>query len=154
VFERFAGSTRNAVRYGVEEAQRRGDRRVGTDHLLLGVLRDGDSAALVGVSVDDARSTADALDRKALVAIGIDIGDFRPAVAPRSGIRTQFTSGARSVLQRTLAHTTAAKSRRITPAHLLLALVEREQPDAAAALLSELNVDTADLRRRLSGAGG
>jgi ATP-dependent Clp protease ATP-binding subunit ClpA len=150
MFERFASSTRTAVRYGVEEAQRRGDRRVGTDHLLLGVLRDADSAALIGISVDEARATADALDRKALVAIGIDIGDFRPTVAPRSGIRTQFTSGARAALQRTLAHTTAERSRRITPKHLLLALTEREQPDAAAALLSEMKVDTAELRRRLS----
>jgi ATP-dependent Clp protease ATP-binding subunit ClpA len=153
VFERFAASTRNAVRYGVEEAERRGDRRVGTDHLLLGVLRDADSAALVGISVDQARASADALDRKALVAIGIDIGDFRPAAAPRKGIRTQFTSGARSALSRTLVHTTADRSRRITPQHLLLALAEREQPDAAAALLSELEVDTAELRRRLSAPG-
>jgi ATP-dependent Clp protease ATP-binding subunit ClpA len=154
MFERFASSTRNAVRYGVEEAQRRGDRRVGTDHLLLGVLRDADTAALVGVSIDEARASADALDRKALVAIGIDIGDFRPTVAPRAGIRTQFTSSARSTLQRTLVHTTAERSRRITPKHLLLALAEREQPDAAATLLSELQVDTAELRSRLSGSGG
>jgi ATP-dependent Clp protease ATP-binding subunit ClpA len=153
VFERFANSTRDAVRYGVEEAQRRGDRRVGTDHLLLGVLRDSDSAAVVGISVDDARASADALDRKALVAIGIDIGDFRPSVAPRSGIRTQFTAGARSALKRTLAHTAADKSRRITTTHLLLALAEREQPDAAAVLLSEMQVDTAELRRRLAGSG-
>ena len=151
MFERFAGSTRNAVRYGVEEAQRRGDRRVGTDHLLMGVLRDADSAALVGISIHDARETADALDRKALVAIGIDIGDFQPAVAPRKGIRTPFTSGARSALSRTLVHTTAEKSRRILPQHLLLALAERERPDAAAALLAEMKVDTAELRRRLSG---
>ncbi len=151
MFERFAGSTRNAVRFGVEEAQRRGDRRVGTDHLLLGVLRDADTAALVGVSIDDARKTADSLDRKALVAIGIDIGDFRPSAAPRKAIRAPFTSGARSALQRTLAHTTAEKSRRITPKHLLLALAERERPDAAAALLAEMKVDTAELRRRLSG---
>jgi ATP-dependent Clp protease ATP-binding subunit ClpA len=54
-------------------------------------------------------------------------------------------------LQRTLAHTTAEKSRRITPKHLLLALAERERPDAAAALLAEMKVDTAELRRRLSG---
>ncbi len=154
MFERFASSTRTAVRYGVEEAQRRGDRRVGTDHLLLGVLRDTDSAALVGVSVDDARATADELDRKALVAIGIDIGDFRPPVAPRKAIRAPFTSGARAALSRTLVHTTAEKSRRISPKHLLLALLEREQPDAAAELLSEMNVDTAELRRRLSGTGG
>jgi ATP-dependent Clp protease ATP-binding subunit ClpA len=138
----------------VEEAQRRGDRRVGTDHLLLGVLRDADSAAVVGVSVDDARATADVLDRRALVAIGIDIGDFQPTAAPRSGFRTPFTSGARSALQRTLVYTTAERSRRISPTHLLLALAERQQPDAAAALLSELQVDTAELRRRLSGAGG
>jgi len=154
VFERFAASTRTAVRHGVEEAERRGDRRVGTDHLLLGVLRDADSAALVGISVDQARASADALDRKALVAIGIDIGDFRPAAAPRTGIRTQFTSGARSALQRTLVHTTAERSRRIAPHHLLLALAEREQPDPAAALLSELQVDTAELRRRLSADRG
>ncbi len=153
MFERFARSTRTAVSYGVEEAERRGDRRVGTDHLLIGVLRDADSAALVGISVDEARASADALDRKALVAIGIDIGDFRPTVAPRKGIRTQFTSGARSTLERTLVHTTAEKARRIAPKHLLLALLEREQPDAAATLLSELKVDTAELRRRLSGAG-
>jgi hypothetical protein len=36
----------------------------------------------------------------------------------------------------------------------LLALAEREQPDAAAALLSELQVDTAELRRRLSADRG
>ena len=154
MFERFAASTRTAVRHGVEEAERRGDRRVGTDHLLLGVLRDADSAALVGISVDQARASADALDRKALVAIGIDIGDFRPTAAPRTGIRTQFTSGARSALQRTLVHTTTEKSRRIAPRHLLLALAEREQPDPAAALLSELQVDTAELRRRLSADRG
>lgn len=154
MFERFASSTRTAVRYGVEEAQRRGDRRVGTDHLLMGVLRDADSAAVVGVGIDEARATADALDRKALVAIGIDIGDFQPMVAPRTGIRTQFTSGARSALQRTLVHTTAERARRITPQHLLLALTEREQPDAAAALLCELNVDTAELRRRLTAGEG
>src|SRR6478735_429019 len=148
MFERFASSTRSAVKYGVQEAQRRGDRRVGTDHLLLGVLHDADSAALVGIGIDQARATADALDRQALIAIGIDIGDFRPAVARRKAIRMPFTSGARSVLQRTLAHTTAEGSRRITPRHLLLALTDREQPDAAATLLSEMNVDAAELRRR------
>lgn len=153
MFERFATTTRNAVASGVEEAGRRGDRRVGTEHLLLGALRDADVAKLLGVSVDEARASADDLDRKSLVAIGINLGDFRPPVSPRAGKRTSFTSGARSALQRTLAYTTAEKSRRIMPKHLLLALLDREQPDPAAALLSELGVDTAAVRRRLAPEG-
>lgn len=150
MFERFAQSSRAAVRSGVEEAERRGDRRIGTDHLLLGLLHDKDAATMVGVSIAEARAKADELDRRALAAIGIDIGDFRPVVTPRVFKRTPFTSGARSTLQRTLVLTTAEKSRRILPRHLLLALLEREQPDAAAALLAECGVNRDELVHKLA----
>ena len=151
MFEKFAAPSRNAVRFGVEEAGRRGDRRIGTDHLLMGLLHDDDTATVVGVSVADARSTADALDARALEAIGLPIGDFRPAGQPRKLTRTPLTSGARSVLHRTVAFTTAEHSRRIMPRHLLLALLERDRPDPAAVLLAECGVDGQELSRRLSG---
>ena len=150
MFERFASSTRAAVEHGVEEAGRRGDRRIGTEHLMLGILRDQDTAAVVGVTVADARSKADALDVKALEAIGLPVGDFRPAVRPRNLKHTPFTSGAKAVLVRTLSFTTAERSRRIMPRHLLLALLEREQPDPAATLLAECGVDAKELARTLS----
>ena len=152
MFERFAQASRAAVQCGVEEAERRGDRRIGTDHLLMGLLHDEQAASLVGVSAADARAKADELDRRALAAIGIDVGDFRPVVTPRVFKRTSFTSGARSVLQRTLAYTTAEKSRRILPRHLLLAVLDLEQPDPAAALLTECNVNRDEVARRLAEA--
>lgn len=153
MFERFAQPSRNAVTFGVQEASRRGDRRIGTDHLLLGVLHDKPTAELVGISVDDARATADKLDNQALAAIGLDVGDFRPTVRPRPVLRAPFTSGARSVMQRTLRFTTADRSRKILPKHLLLALLEREQPDPAAELLTACGVDTGELTRKLSAPG-
>jgi hypothetical protein len=48
--------------------------------------------------------------------------------------------------------TTGEKARRITPRHLALALLERQQPDPAAELLTELGVDRDDAQRRLAGA--
>ena len=150
MFEKFAAPSRNAVRYGVEEAGRRGDRRIGTDHLLMGLLHDEDTATVIGLTVSAARSKADVLDVRALEAIGIPIGDFRPSTRPRRLTRTPLTSGARSVLQRTVTFTTAEHSRRIMPRHLLLALLERDQPDPAAVLLAECGVDGEELTRRLS----
>lgn len=150
MFERFATSTREAVRDGAEEASRRGDRRIGTDHLLLGLLHDPGTAGALGVSLDQARATAADLDRKALESIGIDLGGYVPNPGLRARFRTQsFTSGAREVMARTLALTTGEKARRIAPRHLGLALLERRQPDPAAALLAELGVDLTTAQQRL-----
>ena|SRR5215470_8094523 len=56
-----------------EEASRRGDRRLGTDHPLLGILHAEDSPAAKapGVSLADARAAVDRLDAAALAAVGI-----------------------------------------------------------------------------------
>ena len=49
MFERFGGAARTAVEDARYEAERRGDRRIGSDHLLLALLRDDELAQLVGV---------------------------------------------------------------------------------------------------------
>ena len=62
---RSAGETmRSVLTSAAEEARRRGDRRVGTEHLLLGLLHEPDSKAAraLGVSLEDARLASDALD--------------------------------------------------------------------------------------------
>jgi ATP-dependent Clp protease ATP-binding subunit ClpA len=150
MFERFAVGAREAVTASAAEARRRGDRRIGTDHLLMGLLHDPGSAGVLGVTVEAAREKSDALDSAALAAIGIDLDGYSPSPKIRVGIRTPFTSGSRSVMERTLRMTTAERSRRITPKHLLLALLERPEPDPAATLLIELGVDRAEVTRRLS----
>jgi hypothetical protein len=67
-----------------DEARRRGDRRLGTDHLVLGLLHERDSAAsrALGVDLAAARAISEALDLSALRAVGIKVdalGEGAPA---------------------------------------------------------------------------
>jgi ATP-dependent Clp protease ATP-binding subunit ClpA len=149
VFERFAQATRAAVDDARYEAARRGDRRIGTEHLLISLLEDEATAAAVGVDAAAAREAAARLDRAALAAIGVELGGFEPQGRARLAKRAPFTAGAKQVLTRTLAHAAAEKARAITPRHMLLAVLERPEPDAAAALLAALDVDVPAVRSRL-----
>ena len=135
-----------------EEASRRGDRRLGTDHLLLGLLHDADSPAAraLGVSLAAARAALDALDVAALAAVGVGVavpGEPSPA-APRH-VRP-LTSGARAVIKRAIDEARPARTGRIGTDHFLLALLSRELPDPAAELLHALGADPAAVRERLA----
>jgi ATP-dependent Clp protease ATP-binding subunit ClpA len=151
VFEQFTPGARTAVSGAVEEARLRGDRRIGTEHLLLGILHEPDSAAAraLGIDLEAARTTLNILDQSALAAIGIDIhGVERPAI-PASRKPTPFTSAARSVVPRSLAEAKKAGSRRITLEHLLLAITDCERPDPAAEVLERLGIDRPAIRERI-----
>ena len=133
------------------EAGRRGDRRIGTEHLLLALLHDEALAQLVGVDAMTAQDAADQLDRDALRAIGLSLGAFQPTARAAIGRGApRLTPGAKTVIQRSLAVATAEKARAITSRHLLLALLERNEPDPAAALLAALRIDEPTLRARLA----
>ena len=54
-----------------EEARRRGDRRTGTDHLLLALLEDPSIEVVLGVSLEQARQALESLDHEALGALGL-----------------------------------------------------------------------------------
>jgi ATP-dependent Clp protease ATP-binding subunit ClpA len=152
MFERFAKSARVAVANARDEAERRGDRRIGTEHLLVALLQDEALARIVGVDATAAHQAAEDLDRAALVAVGLTFGEFEPRGSAALGRRVALTSGAKSVIAGALANTTAEKARAITTRHLLLALLDRHEPDPAAALLAALSVDRAQLRERLATA--
>jgi ATP-dependent Clp protease ATP-binding subunit ClpA len=135
-----------------EEARRRGDRRLGTDHLLLGLLHDRDSsvARALGIDLESTRAAADTLDRAALGAVGVNVdhlGDTPRPAYPRRLL--PLTSGARAVLKRAVDETRKAKTQRIEARDFLVALLERERPDPAAELLAALNVDRSQVRSRL-----
>ena len=137
-----------------EEARRRGDRRLGTDHLLLGLLHDEDSRAAqaLGVSLADARAASDALDLAALAAVGIEIPTLGEEAPASFGRRLPpLTSGARAVFKRAIGEARPARSGRIEATHFLLALLTLQRPDPAAELLDALGVDPAAVRKRLSG---
>ncbi|GAA1680456.1 Clp protease N-terminal domain-containing protein [Glycomyces endophyticus] len=149
MFERFAATAKSAVTAAVDEARERGDRSVGTEHLLLAVLRDGEGETLLGVRAADARAAADELDRRALAAVGVDLGTFRPTgPAPRRK-SPRFGAGAKDVLARSLTLAMGARAKRIELRHLLLALLERDPRDPVADLFTALGVDTVEARARI-----
>jgi ATP-dependent Clp protease ATP-binding subunit ClpA len=152
MFERFAQSARTAVEDAHFEAARRGDRKIGTEHLLLALLQDAELARIVGADAAAAHDAAVELDRKALVAIGLELNGFQPAGSVALGRHVPLTAGAKTVIRQTLRHATAEKARSLTPRHILLALLDHREPDAAAALLTALSVDVTAVRQRLGAA--
>lgn len=136
-----------------EEARRRGDRRLGTDHLLLGLLHDANSpvAKALGVSLADARAAVQELDATALAGVGIEsqpLHDKSPGLIGRGF--PPLTSGARAALKRAIDDADPFRSGRLEATHFLLALLSLQLPDPAAELLDALGVDPAAVRRRLA----
>jgi ATP-dependent Clp protease ATP-binding subunit ClpA len=151
MFEKFARAARTAVDGARHEAERRGDRRIGTDHLLIALLDDATVAQTAGVDAKDARRAAEQLDREALAAIGIRLADWQPDREAAPGRRVLFmTAGAKAVIRRTLALAQAERAPAITTRHLLLAVLDQHDPDPSTALLAALPVDQAALRLRLA----
>ena len=149
MFEHFAANARTVVRSAIDEARLRGDRRVGTDHLLLGLLGNADGAALLGTSLDDGRRCARELDLRALAAIGFSGSELAHQAAIRTTGHLAFTAGARDVMRRIVALSAAERARQIGMNHLVLAVLERHDPDPATAMLHELGVDRERVRLRL-----
>jgi hypothetical protein len=132
---------RMAVRLGRQEARAMGSDIVGSEHLLLGILRSGGHQAArvlnaLGVSLEDARAAA----QPTLVD-----GKGHTEPAGKDGISTY----ARSVLEQSLREAIARGEGYIGVEHLLLALL-REDVGGAARTLSELGVDPDAVRRRLA----
>jgi len=158
MINRFSTSTRAAVAAAVDEAGRRGDARVGTEHLLLGLLHDPGSAAARSMAVDleAARGALRAMDVDALAAVGIDVdvdGPGLPGLLTGPAHRRRpFTTAAGAALRRTLAEAQSGNARRLEPAHLLLALLDCEPRDPVRQLLDRLGVDRSLVRARLSEA--
>ena len=134
------------------EARRRGDRRLGTEHLLLGLLHDdtGPVAAALGVSLESARAALDALDRSALAGIGITVEDVATIDGSAAGGRPPLSSGARAVFKAAIDRARADRTARITAEHFLLALLDCKRPDPVADLLGELGVEPAAARAALA----
>jgi ATP-dependent Clp protease ATP-binding subunit ClpA len=133
------------------EAQRLGDRRIGTQHLLLALLHNPISltARTLSVDLDQARSALTELDRAALAAIGIDAAPLDHPVALTPRRRPPFTSGARHVLHRAAEHAQTDRTGKLEERHLLAALLALDAPDAAATLLAQLGIDVTSARRQL-----
>ena len=97
---RYDESVRAIVARATAEARRRGDRRLGTDHLLVGTLEDQRVAGALGMTATQARERIDVLDRDALAAIGLAVDGFVTAPTAALDDRIPLSSGTREVLRR------------------------------------------------------
>jgi hypothetical protein len=134
VFERFSERARQVVVLAQDEARSLGHDRIGSAHLLLGLLReDYELAELI----------ADAADARARLVELVGLGDAGEGLLP-------FTDDARAVF--------AAAGRDaegpIGPIQLALALVELPGEATVLRLLRVLGVDAGALHDELAAPGG
>jgi hypothetical protein len=142
-----------------EEARRRGDRRTGTDHVLLALLEDPSIEVVLGVNLQQARQVLDSLDHEALGALGLRSDTDAPDVPMRAvpkkprirdvsqKDRLRMTPAAKKVLEE--ASKPNRRRVRVTAQQVLAQILTLQLPDPAAVLLSALDVNTSEVRRRL-----
>jgi ATP-dependent Clp protease ATP-binding subunit ClpA len=142
-----------------EEARRRGDRRTGTEHVLLALLEDPSTEAALGVSLQQARRALDSLDREALGALGMGSGTDAPplpmrAVPDKPTIwalmqkdRLRMTPAAKKLLEEAVKPN--RRKTQVTAQQVLAQILTLQSPDPAAVLLGALGVNTPEVRRRL-----
>jgi ATP-dependent Clp protease ATP-binding subunit ClpA len=173
MFERFTHDARAVVTHAQEEAARLHHGRIGTEHLLLGLLgrsgtptgavlaRHGLSRETVAASVEGHVGSCD-LDADALTTLGIDLdavrekveATFGPGALDVTGTRRgggrgghiPFSPRAKKVLELSLREAIALKHRTITDGHIALGLL-REGEGLAMKVLADLGVDAQALRR-------
>ena len=142
-----------------EEARRRGDRRTGTDHLVLALLEDPSTEVALGVTLQQARQAHESLDQDALGALGMVSGADAPALPMRAvpkkprlrDVATKdhfrMTPAAKKVLEE--ASKPNRRKLQVTAQQVLAQILTLQPPDPAAVLLGALGVNTSEVRRRL-----
>jgi ATP-dependent Clp protease ATP-binding subunit ClpA len=166
MFERFTTPAREAVLGARVEAKRLGHAFIGTEHILLALLRSPGAMAYgilteAGLTHDSVVAYLNGLwglgpeDAEALSSIGIDLeavrakvtesfGAAAPGDGPTSG-RAPFTRRAKKVLELSLREAIALKQGYIGSEHILLGLI-REGDGLAAKSMVASGLNLPDLR--------
>jgi ATP-dependent Clp protease ATP-binding subunit ClpC len=138
MFERFTDQARRVVVLAQEESRMLNHNYIGTEHLLLGLIHEGDGGAAT-----------------ALEAMGISLEAVRQQVeeivgkgqeAPSGHI--PFTPRAKKVLELSLRESLQLSHNYIGTEHILLGLI-REGDGLAAQILVRLGADLAEVREQV-----
>jgi prophage maintenance system killer protein len=138
MFQRFTDRARQVVFLAQEEARLLNHRYIGTEHILLGLLREGEGVAA-----------------RALESLGISLAAVRDQVEEIIGHgqitpagHIPFTPRAKKVLELSLREALRLGHNYIGTEHILLGLV-REGGGVAAQVLARFGVDHARLRKQV-----
>ena len=135
MFERFTERARQVVVLAQDESRALGHNYIGTEHLLLGLLREEEGVA--ARALNSLRITADAAREQVMQIVG-------------SGEETAtgqipFTPRAKKVLELSLKEAKALGQNYVGTGHLLLGIV-RENDGVAARVLLDLDADAERVR--------
>jgi len=129
----FSAQVKEIISYSREEALRLGNDFIGTEHLLLGVIREGENTAL-----------------KVLQNLNVDLYELRKevemAVKDKSGKNIQninslpLTRQAEKVIRVTVLEAKALKSPMVETEHLLLSILKNKE-NIATQILNQFDVD-------------
>lgn len=135
MFGRFTERAQKVLMFAREEAKNVNYPHIGTEHLLLGLIREGESAAA-----------------KVLVTLGIDADKVTEAVSQMVEMSNEpppaepaLTARAKKVLELSLDEARRMGNNYVGPEHLLLGLI-REGEGVAASILSATGADYRRLR--------
>lgn len=139
MWEPFTERARRSIVLAQEEAQRLGNNYIGTEHLLLGIISEGESVAAkvlenLGVSLEKVRAEVEAIVGKG---------------SQTSSQEMVFTPRAKRVIELAFEEARNLTHNYIGTEHLLLGLV-REGEGVAARILSNLGVDPQKIRAQIT----
>lgn len=144
MMDRFTQKAREAIRLAVETAQELEHGYVGTEHLLLGLIKEGSGvAAAVLERHEVTKERVMELMERLIV----------PAVPTQVAGQLEYTPGARAVLQASYEEAVFFKAPLIGTEHLLIAII-KDGKSTACRLLTTLNVNIQRLYVDLMGAMG
>lgn len=139
MFQRFNERSQRVLYYAQEEAQSLQHGYVGTEHILLGILREEDGIAKkllnnMGVTIDAVKNLIEEYEGKG------EAGLFRNEIP--------LTPRTKRLLDLSLMEASNLNHNYVSPEHILLALAS-EGEGVAFTILSNLNVDFEKLRNEL-----
>ncbi|MDB4285034.1 ATP-dependent Clp protease ATP-binding subunit [Flavobacteriaceae bacterium] len=133
--DNFSPRVKDVIAYSKEEALRLGHNFIGTEHLMLGILRDGGGKAIailnsIEINLDELRRKVEILNPAALEDAQL-INDKK---------NLHLTRQAERALKTTFLEAKLFQSELINTVHLLLCILRNEN-DPTTKLLTKLNVD-------------
>lgn len=137
----FSPQVKEIISYSREEALRLGNDFIGTEHLLLGLIREGDNTAI-----------------KILKGFNIDIGELRKeielAIKDKTGKNMAninslpLTKQAEKVIRVTVLEAKALKSNQVETEHLMLSILKNKE-NIATQILNQYDLDYDVFRQEL-----
>ena len=129
--DNFSSRVKDVISYSKEEALRLGHKQIGTEHLLLGMLRDGGGKAIsilnsIEINLDELRKKIEILNPAIIDSASIGLNEKK---------NLHLTRQAERALKTTFLEAKLFQSTNINTAHLLLCILRNDNDPITKVLL-------------------